>query len=109
MWILRLNMNDRSSKLEEVPERYKNLGGRGLTSTLIYDEVDPECHPLGPNNKLIFAPGIVTGTSAPTSARVCPWVPSRRSQAASEVECRFRMGPALARMGIKALIVEGQG
>ncbi len=69
MWILRLNMNDRSSKLEEVPERYENLGGRGLTSTLIYDEVDPECL-LGPNNKLIFAPGIVTGTSAPTSARV---------------------------------------
>jgi aldehyde:ferredoxin oxidoreductase len=59
MWILRLDMTDRSYKLEEVPEQYKNLGGRGLTSTMIFDEVDPQCHPLGPNNKLVFAPGII--------------------------------------------------
>ena len=58
MWLLRLNMSDCSSKLEEVPERYKQLGGRGLTSTLIHDEVDPQCHPLGPSNKLVFAPGM---------------------------------------------------
>ncbi len=108
MWILRLNMNDRSSKLEEVPERYKNLGGRGLTSTLIYDEVDPECHPLGPNNKLIFAPGIVTGTSAPTSARVSVGAKSPLTGGIKESNAGSGWAPALARMGIKALIVEGQ-
>ena len=41
MWILRLNMNDRTYRLEEVPEAYKNLGGRGMTSTLVHDEVPP--------------------------------------------------------------------
>ncbi len=70
MWILRLNMNDRTYRLSEVPEAYKNLGGRGITSTIVRDEVPPLCHPLGPNNKLVFAPGIVTGTTAATSARV---------------------------------------
>ncbi len=70
MWILRMNMTDRTYRLEEVPAAYKNLGGRGLTSTLVHDEVSPLCHPLGPNNKLVFAPGIVTGTAASTSARV---------------------------------------
>src|SRR5512136_1396935 len=70
MWILRLNMNDRTYRLDEVPAAYKDLGGRGITSTIVNDEVAPLCHPLGPNNKLVFAPGMVTGTAAPTSARV---------------------------------------
>ncbi|MBE9470825.1 MAG: aldehyde ferredoxin oxidoreductase, partial [Chloroflexi bacterium] len=68
--ILRVNMTDRTATYEDVPEKYKFLAGRGLTSTLIYDEVDPTCHPLGPNNKLVFAPGIVTGTNAPSSGRI---------------------------------------
>ena len=59
--ILRVNMTDRTTTYEDVPDKYKLLGGRGLTSTIIYDEVDATCHPLGPNNKLVFAPGIVTG------------------------------------------------
>ena len=70
MWILRLNMADRTYRLDEVPQAYRILGGRGITSTIIHDEVPPLCHPLGPNNKLVFAPGIVTGTPAPTSARI---------------------------------------
>ena len=37
MWILRMNMNDRTYRLEEVPQAYKNLGGRGMTSTLVHD------------------------------------------------------------------------
>ena len=53
-----------------MPERYENLAARGLTSTIVADEVPPACHPLGPNNKLVIAPGIVTGTSAPTSGRL---------------------------------------
>jgi len=60
--ILRINMTDRTAKVEDVPEAYAYLGGRWLTSTIVHDEVDPQCHALGPNNKLVFAPGIVTGT-----------------------------------------------
>ncbi len=70
MCILRLNMNDRPYRLEEAPVAYNNLCGRGMTSTLVHDEVPPLCHPLGPINRLVFAPGMVTGTAAPTSARV---------------------------------------
>ena len=58
--ILRINMTDRTATHEDVPDKYKFLAGRGLTSTMVYDEVDPTCHPLGPNNKLVFAPGIVS-------------------------------------------------
>ena len=37
--ILRVNMGDRTTTYEDVPERYRFLGGRGLTSTFIHDEV----------------------------------------------------------------------
>src|SRR4030043_1273096 len=88
MWILRLNMTDRSYRLEEVPEAYKNLGGRGLTSSIVHDEVPPLAHPLGPNNKLVFAPGILSGTSAPTSARVSAGAKSPRPGRPTEYKPR---------------------
>lgn len=68
--IIRVNMTDLSVKEEEVPSKYTYLGGRGLTSQIVMDEVPPLCHPLGPNNKIIIAPGIVTGTAAQSSGRV---------------------------------------
>ena len=108
MWMLRLNMTDRTYKVEDVPEKYKNLGGRGLTSTLIYDEVDPQCHPLGPHNKLVFAPGIITGTSAPTSSRLSVGGKSPLTGGIKESNAGSSWAPSLAKMRIKAIVVEGQ-
>ena len=108
MWILRVNMNDRTYRLSEVPEAYKNLGGRGTTSTIVHDEVPPLCHPLGPNNKLVFAPGIVTGTAAPTSARVSAGAKSWLTGGIKESNAGSSWASYLANMQIKALIVEGQ-
>jgi len=108
MWILRLNMTDRTYRLEEVPEAYKNLGGRGMTSTIVHDEVPPLCHPLGPNNKLVFAPGIVTGTAAPTSARISVGAKSPLTGGIKESNAGSAWPQHLAFMQIKALVVEGQ-
>ncbi|MGB2984009.1 MAG: aldehyde ferredoxin oxidoreductase N-terminal domain-containing protein, partial [Candidatus Bipolaricaulia bacterium] len=57
--ILRINMTDRTSAFEPVPDKYKERAGRWLTSSIVRDEVPATCHPLGPNNKLVFSPGIV--------------------------------------------------
>jgi len=108
MWILRINMVDCSYKLEDVPEKYKALGGRGLTSTLIYDEVEPTVHPLGPNNKLVFAPGIVTGTTAATSARISVGAKSPLTGGIKESNAGSGWAPALAKLRVKAVVVEGQ-
>src|SRR4030043_937963 len=108
MWILRVNMTDRIYSLSEVPEAYKNLGGRGMTSTIVCDEVSPLCHPLGPNNKLVFAPGIVTGTSAPTSARISVGAKSPLTGGIKESNAGSPWPYYLAMIQIKALIVEGQ-
>lgn len=51
--IYRVNMTTLTCSIEAVPQSWMGLGGRGLTSTIVAAEVDPECHPLGPNNKLV--------------------------------------------------------
>ncbi len=108
MWILRINMSDQSYKLEELPEKYKLLYGRALTSQMVFDEVPPLCHALGINNKLVFSAGIVTGTSAPTSARVSVGGKSPLTGGIKEANAGTAWAPDLAKMHIRALVVEGQ-
>ncbi len=105
--ILRVNMTNRTAKFEDVPEKYRHLGGRGLTTAIICDEVDPTCHPLGPNNKLVFAPGILAGTVAPTSGRVSVGAKSPLTGGIKESNAGTAWAQDVARLGIKAIIVEG--
>jgi len=100
-------MTDRDSCWEDVPEKYKHLGGRGLTSSILCDEVDPLCHALGPNNKIIFAPGIVTGTSAASSGRISVGAKSPLTGGIKEANAGTAWSQSLARLGIKAVVVEG--
>ncbi|MFW5999417.1 MAG: aldehyde ferredoxin oxidoreductase family protein [Halanaerobiaceae bacterium] len=69
--VLRVNLSDVKIVEETLPQDLvkKYLGGRGLASKILYDELDPEVDPLGPENKLIFATGLLTGTSASTGGR----------------------------------------
>jgi aldehyde:ferredoxin oxidoreductase len=106
--MLRINMTDLTIEYQEVPKEYHTLGGRGLTSTLIYNEVPADCHPLGPNNKVVLAPGIVTGTAAPTSSRLSVGAKSPLTGGIKESNVGSRFPYQLARMGIKAIVVEGQ-
>jgi len=106
--ILRVNMTDLTARFEDVPEKYRLTGGRGLTSSITCDEVPPTCHPLGPNNKITFAVGIVTGTSAPTSGRISIGGKSPLTGTIKETNSGGMAGQKLARLGLKAIIVEGQ-
>lgn len=106
--ILRVNMTDLTAKFEDVPEKYKLTGGRGLTSAITCDEVPPTCHPLGPNNKVTFATGIVTGTTAPTSGRISIGGKSPLTGTIKETNSGGMAPQKLAHLGIKAIVVEGQ-
>jgi len=108
MKFLRLNMTDRTCRLEEIPASYENMGGRWLTSSLIAAEVPPLAHPLGPHNKIVFAPGIITGTAAPTSSRISVGAKSPLTGGIKESNAGSPWAHDLASMQIKALVVEGQ-
>ncbi|MFC2046687.1 aldehyde ferredoxin oxidoreductase family protein [Chloroflexota bacterium] len=69
--ILRVNLTKKSSTVEPLnyEEARRFVGGRGLAAKILFDELLPGTDPLGPENKLIFATGPVTGTLAPGSSR----------------------------------------
>ncbi|QSV45752.1 aldehyde ferredoxin oxidoreductase family protein [Geobacter benzoatilyticus] len=105
--IIRVNMSDLSTRTEAVPADWVGLGGRGLTSTIVAAEVPPTCHPLGPNNKLVFAPGLLTGTPAANSGRLSAGTKSPLTGTIKESNAGGTAAQMLARLGIKALIIEG--
>jgi aldehyde:ferredoxin oxidoreductase len=61
MLIWRVNVTTQSLRCEPAPAAYERLGGRGLLAQIPVNEVDATCDPLGPANKLIFAPGLLVG------------------------------------------------
>ena len=105
--ILRVNMSDLSSKIETVPAAWAGLGGRGLTSTIVAAEVPATCHALGASNKLVFAPGLLTGTAAANSGRLSAGAKSPLTGTIKESNAGGTAAQLLARLGIKALIIEG--
>ena len=108
MWMIRLNMKDQSYSVEELPEKYQQLAGRGLTSSVIADEVAPTCHPLGPNNKLVISPGLLAGSPAPTASRLSVGAKSPLTGGIKESNAGTRFASSLGKMRIKAVVVEGQ-
>lgn len=104
---IRVNMTNQEVTTGPVPEKYAGLGGRALTSNFINDEVNPTCHPLGKNNKLIFAPGLLSGTAAPNSGRLSVGGKSPLTGGIKESNTGGTFAQVMARMGIKALVVEG--
>ncbi len=106
--ILRINMNDLSCNFETIPSKYKNAGGRGLTSRIVADEVPPKSDPFGPENKIVIAPGILSGTSAPSSGRLSVGGKSPLTGGIKESNAGGITSRKLARLGVRAVIIEGQ-
>ena len=106
--LLRVDMTKRTAVYTDVPEKYSKMAGRWLTSQIVADEVPPLAHPLGPNNKVILSPGIVTGSNAPSSARVSVGAKSPLTGGIKEANAGAGWAQQVARLGIKAIIVEGQ-
>ena len=69
--ILRIDLTNGTSKSEPLNMEWadKYLGQRGLASKYLSEEMDPKADALGPDNKIIFATGPLTGTCASTGGR----------------------------------------
>jgi aldehyde:ferredoxin oxidoreductase len=106
--IIRINMSNKTTRIEDIPESYRGLGGRGLTSVMINTEVPPQCDPLGPENKLIFAPGLLSGTTLVNSSRISVGAKSALTGTIKESNAGGTIATALGRLGITAIVIEGQ-
>ena len=103
---LRINTKEKTFGFEEVSEAYAGLGGRALTSKIILDEVPATCHPLGKANKLIFSPGLLTGSPAANSGRLSAGAKSPLTGGIKESNAGGYASQKLAKLGIAGLILE---
>ena len=105
--IIRVNMTTLTSLREDVPVAWIGLGGRALTSAIIASEVPPSCSPLGKHNKLVFAPGLLAGTPCAQSGRLSAGAKSPLTGTIKESNAGGTAAQNLAKLQIKALIIEG--
>jgi aldehyde:ferredoxin oxidoreductase len=108
--ILRIRV-DAAGGPEAVTEpigAYAGMGGRGLTSAIIAQEVDPKCYPLGAGNKLVIAPGLLSGTAAAVSGRLSVGCKSPLTGTIKESNAGGQPSQMLARLGYAAVVLEGK-
>ncbi len=107
MQIWRIDVSAQTLSIEPIPAAWEKLGGRALLARIMLDEVPPTCEPLGPRNKLIFAPGLLVGHMLSSTDRISIGGKSPLTGGIKEANAGGRTGMHMASMGIKALIVEG--
>jgi aldehyde:ferredoxin oxidoreductase len=70
--------------------------------------VPPLCHPLGGENKLVIAPGLLTGTTGVNSGRLSVGCKSPLTGGIKESNAGGQAGQALAKLGFAAIVLEGK-
>jgi len=107
--LLRVNLTDRKIRKEEYPRalRQQFIGGRGVNSRLLYDEVKPGIDPLGPENKLFFGTSPVTGTGLVTSGRIHVTAKSPLTGILGDSNAGGHFGPEVKWAGYDHIIIEG--
>jgi aldehyde:ferredoxin oxidoreductase len=108
MKILRIDMATGTITNEDTEPAFTGMGGRGLTSFFVDKEVPPMCDPLGPENRLIFAPGYLSGTPLVNSSRLSIGAKSPLTGGIKESNVGGTVAADLAHIGISAIIIEGQ-
>ena len=108
--ILRINLTNGIISRDATDPRLaaEYIGARGLGAKILSDEVDPKADALGPANKLIFAPGPLSGTYAPSAGRYNAVAKSPLTGAIAASNSGGAFGPALKYAGYDAVIFEGK-
>ncbi|MCP4066821.1 MAG: aldehyde ferredoxin oxidoreductase, partial [Phycisphaeraceae bacterium] len=106
--LLIVNMTDQTTSYEPFPDEWRLLGGRGLSAKILTRDCDPACDALGPENVLVMAPGVLSGTTAPTSGRISIGGKSPLTGGIKEANAGGNPGQHLMKLGIRAVVVKGQ-
>jgi len=107
--VLRVNLTDGTSRFEEPGATYfrRYMGGWNIIADVLIREVPAGADPLGPANKLVFAPGVLTGLPVPGTARNAVGAKSPLTGGFGACEVGGDWGAELKHAGIDALVVEG--
>ncbi|MEW6263462.1 MAG: aldehyde ferredoxin oxidoreductase family protein [Thermodesulfobacteriota bacterium] len=108
--ILRVNLSSGQITTEEIDPGLAQtyIGGAGFATKHLYSEVPAKSDPLGPENKLVFMTGPVTGTRFPTSGRFVVAGKSPLTGLLTTATSSGYWGPELKRTGHDGVIFEGR-
>lgn len=108
--ILRVNLTGQTVKKEEIEQTWirKFLGGMGFGTWILYNETPKGVDPLSPENKLIAAPGLLTGTGIPTASKTLFMAKSPLTGGFGKASAGASIGPALKKAGYDILVIEGK-
>ena len=108
--ILRIDVGaEGGPKASTVPVgQYAGFGGRAMTSAIVSKEVPPLCHPLSGDNKLVIAPGMLSGTASAMSGRISVGGKSPLTGGIKEANSGGQASQVLARLGYSAIVLEGK-
>ena len=106
--IVRINTKTNTVSISPESDEYRKLAGRALAAHFVSAEVDPACEPLGPDNKMILAGMMLTGTTFSMANRLSVGCKSPLTGTIKESNVGGTAAPYLAAHGIKALILEDQ-
>ncbi|MDC0948247.1 aldehyde ferredoxin oxidoreductase family protein [Gammaproteobacteria bacterium] len=108
--ILRVDLSEGRVSHEALNAQWAQqyLGQRGLATRYLVDEIDPSIDALGPENKLIYATGPLTGTMASTGGRYSVICKSPLTGAVACSNSGGFIGNELKNAGYDMIIVEGR-
>ncbi|MCP4682786.1 MAG: aldehyde ferredoxin oxidoreductase family protein [Desulfobacterales bacterium] len=108
--ILRVDLSNSTYKTEDLdPETAKMfLGGHGVATKILMDEIDPKVDGLSPDNKLIFSIGPLTGTVAPLASRYMVTTKSPLTGLLGFGNSGGFFGPEMRKAGYDHIIFEGK-
>ncbi len=106
--LIRIDMAQGTCTTEDVDLTYPNAGGRSLTSGIIAREVNPHSHALGASNKIVIAPGLLSGTSCVNSGRLSIGAKSPLTGTIKESNVGGTAALYLGKMQIAGIIVENR-
>ena len=106
--MIRVDMTNQTASIEPYPRDWDLLGGRALSARILSQECDPACDPLGPDNVFVLAPGVISGTSAPTSGRMSVGGKSPLTGGIKEANAGGNPAQDLMKLGFRCIVVKGQ-
>ena len=107
--ILHVNLSTKKVQIEHPEETFYRTywGGRAFALYYMLKGMKSKVDPLSPDNLLIFAPSVITGTPAPAIPRYTVCAKSPLTGAQGEAEAGGWWGPELKKAGFDAIIIKG--
>lgn len=108
--VLRVDLSTGNLAVHEPPPSFyrQHVGGRSLIASYLLRETRPGIDPLGPDNVLVFAPGVITGAPVSGAGRHAVGAKSPLTGGIASAEAGGYWGAELKRGGFDAVVIRGQ-